>query len=125
MDTSQYFYRNVIFSKEGKNISLIDLYRPEDKGQTLEPWFGIILQLADGQHTIDELFQNLASKYNEAPPANLKQTVHSVVERLAELKFIMLTKEKTDLPYYLTLPYEQLDVSKAKNLLEQDRSKIK
>ena len=121
MDTLQYFYRNVIFSKEGNTISLIDIYNPDNKKQVLESWFGLILQLADGQHTIDQLLQYLSNKYNGAPPANLEQTIHSVVERLAKSKFIMLTKKETELPYYLSCPYEQLDIEKAKKLLEQDR----
>ncbi len=120
MDTSQYFYRNVIISKEGEKVSLIDIYNPDNKGQALESWFGLVLQLADGQHSIEELFQYLSSKYNSVPPANLEQTIHSVIERLVKLKFIVLTKEVTELPYYLSLPYEQLDIEKAKNTLEQD-----
>ncbi|MCP4974939.1 MAG: PqqD family protein [Maribacter sp.] len=120
METSQYFYRNVIISKEGEKVSLIDIYNPDNKGQAFEPWFGLVLQLADGQHTIDELFQHLSSKYNSVPPANLEQTIHSVIERLAKSKFIVLTKEATELPYYLSLPYEQLDIAKAKKTLEQD-----
>jgi len=120
MDTSQYFYRNVIISKEGEKVSLIDIYNPDIKGQALESWFGLVLQLADGQHTIEELFQYLSSKYNSVPPANLEQTIHSVIERLAILKFIVLIKEVTELPYYLSLPYEQLDIEKAKNTLEKD-----
>ncbi len=121
MDTSQYFYRNVIFSKEGNTISLIDIYNPNNERKVLESWFGLVLQLADGQHTIDQLLQYLSSKYNGGPPANLEQTIHSVIERLFESKFIMLTKEATELPYYLAYPYEQLDIEKAKKLLEQDR----
>jgi hypothetical protein len=120
MDTSQYFYRNVIISKEGEKVSLMDIYNPDNKGQALESWFGLVLQLADGQHTIEELFQNLSSKYNSVPPTNLEQTIHSVIERLTKLKFIVLTKEATELPYYLSLPYEQLDIAKAKKTLEQD-----
>ncbi len=121
MDTSQYFYRNVIISKASDKVSLIDIYNPDEKGEALEGWLGLVLQLADGQHTIEELFQHLSRKYNRMPPANLKETVHSVVERLAKLKFIVLTKEVVELPYYLSLPYEQLDIDKAKKELEEDK----
>jgi hypothetical protein len=125
MDTTQYFYRNVIFSKEGNTISLIDIYNPDNEKHVLDSWFGLVLNLADGQHTIDQLFQYLLSKYNGNPPANLEQTIHSVVGRLVESKLIMLTKEATELPYYLSFPYEQLDIEKAKKLLKQDRADIK
>jgi hypothetical protein len=124
MDTSKYFYRNVIFSKKLNQISLIDIYNPETKKQVLEPWFGVVLQLADGQHTIDELFSLLSSKYKDTPPTNLKKTIHSIIERLAKSNFIILTDKATELPYYLSRPYEYLDTEKAKKLLKKDRKQI-
>ncbi len=122
MDTAQYFYRNVIISKNGEKISLINIDKPEDQGQALESWFGVVLQLADGQHTIEELINLVADKYHGAPPGNLNETIYSVIDRLAKLKFIVLTTKATELPYYLSLPYEQLDIEKARKLLEKDKS---
>jgi len=124
MDTTQYFYRNVIFSKKGSTISIIDIHNPDNERQELESWFGLVVHLADGQHTVDQLFQFLSGQYKEAPPANLEQTIHSVVERLADSRFIVFTKEATELPYYLSLPYEQLDLEKAKNLHAQDEIRL-
>ncbi|RLD28028.1 MAG: hypothetical protein DRI70_04030 [Bacteroidetes bacterium] len=124
MDTSKYFYRNVIFSKKGNQISLIDINNPDNEKQALEPWFGVVLQLADGQHTIDELFSLLSTKFKGTPPVNLKKTIHSVIERLTKSNLIVLTKKKTELPYYLSRPYEYLDVEKAKELLKKDRKQI-
>ncbi|VAV84885.1 hypothetical protein MNBD_BACTEROID02-1987 [hydrothermal vent metagenome] len=121
MDTSKYFYRNVIFSKTKNQVSLIDIYNPENKKQVLEPWFGVVLQLADGQHTIDELFSLLSEKYKENPPANLKKTIHSVIERLVKSNLIMLTGKATELPYYLSRSYEHLDIEKAKKLIKEDK----
>ena len=124
MDTNKYFYRNVIFSKKGNKISLIDIHNPEKNKQELEPWFGMILQLADGQHTIDELYMLLSSKYNGNPPEGLKKTIHSVIERLVQSNLIMLTDSETVLPYYLSLPIENLDLQKAKKILEKDRKEV-
>ncbi len=124
MDTTKYFYRNVIFSKKENQISLIDINNPDKEKQTLEPWFGVVLQLADGQHTIDELYSLLSNKYKGAPPANLKETIHSVIKRLAKSNLIMLTDKVTELPYYLSRPYEYLDIEKAKKLLKEDRKQI-
>lgn len=124
MDTSKYFYRNVIFSKTGNQISLIDINNPNSEKQVLESWFGVVLQLADGQHTIDELIDLLSNKYKGAPPANLKETIHSVIERLTKSNLIMLTDKVTELPYYLSRPYEYLDIEKAKKLLKEDRKHI-
>ncbi len=110
-----------MFSKNGQKISLIDIYNPDAETKELEPWLGLVLQLADGQHTIDELFQYMANLYNGTPPPNLDDTVRSVVDRLVESKFIVLTEKATELPYYLSLPYELMDVEKAKKLIEEDK----
>ena len=124
MDTTQYFYRNVIFSRKESTISIIDIHNPDNERQVLESWFGLVVHLGDGQHTIDQLFQFLSIQYKGAPPENLEQTIFSVVERLTDARFIVLTKEPTELPYYLSLPYEQLDIEKAMNLLAQDEAQF-
>ena len=124
MDAAKYFYRNVIYSKSGTTVAIVDIHNPEKAKETLEPWLGMVLQLADGQHTIQELVDLLSTRYGGNPPANLEETVHSVVERLAESKLIMLTDVKTDLPYYLSMPVEMMDIEKAKQLLAIDRADV-
>ncbi len=121
MDTSQFFYRNAIFSKQGKSIFLIDFEFPDKKQQELEPWFAIVFQLADGQHTLEQLYQYIAMQYNGNTPQNLSDTLKSVVDRMIEGKLIVLTKKTTVLPYYLSMPYEMLDIEKAKKELSKDR----
>ena len=122
MDTEHYFYRNTIFSKSGNEIAIIDINAPEKNRQKLEPWLGLVFQLADGQHTIKELQELLAQRYNGNPPQNLSQTITSVVERLVESKLIVLTSSKTELPYYLSIPYEMMDVEKARQLIAEDKA---
>lgn len=124
METSQYFYRNVIFSKQGDTILLVDLHQPERNKEKLDSWFGIVLQLADGQHTLDQLHHYISTLYNGAPPDNLQKTLHSVVQLMSNSMLIVLTDEKTELPYYLSMPYEMLDVEKAKKLLKEDENKF-
>ena len=122
MNTEQYFYRNVIYSKINNTVSIIDINKPEKKREDLEPWFGVIFQLADGQHTVEELYNLLAQKYTTGAPEDLLRTITSVIERLSESKLIMLSDVKTELPYYLSMPYEMMDIDKAKNLLAEDRA---
>jgi len=124
MNTAQFFYRNVIFSKQGKTISIIDIFNPDAPKEALEPWFGMVLQLADGQHSIDQLIEFMGNQYNGNPPENLKDTIESVIQRLVEAKFIMLTEKPTELPYYLSMPYELLDLDKAKIELANDRKTL-
>lgn len=120
MDTAQYFYRNSIYSKIKDKVSIIDFGNPEQNRQELDPWFATIFLLADGEHTLDELYLNLAQKYSNSPPESLLKTIHSVVERLVETRLIVLTKKKTELPYYLSIAYEEMDLKKAKKLIADD-----
>jgi len=124
MNTAQYFYRNVIFSKSGGEVSLIDINNPDAEKQVLESWFGNIFQLADGQHSIDELVGFVSKQYPSGPPPNLKETIISVIDRMMESKLIILTDVKTELPYYLSAPVERLDLEKARMLMEQDRANL-
>ena len=123
MNTKQYLYRNVIFSKQGNTISLIDIHHPDNNKEKLDPWFGMVLQLADGQHTIEQLHQYISSLYNGSPQENLQKTIHSVIQLMSNSRLIVITEEKTELPYYLSLPYEMLDIEKAKDLLKEDKDK--
>lgn len=118
MDNTKYFYRNVIFSSNDNHISLVDINNP-DRVTALDDWLGMVVSLADGQHTIKQMIDYISKQYREAP-ANLEETLHSVIERLEEGKIIQLSKMAVSLPYYLTLPIEKLDVEKAKKLIVDD-----
>ena len=118
MDSAQYFYRNVIFARKNNQISLVDINHP-DKVKPLDDWLGIVVSLADGQHTIQQMIDYMSKKYQE-PPANLEETLNSVIERLEEGKIIQLSKSVVSLPYYLAFPIEELDIEKAKKLIMED-----
>ena len=124
MKNTQYFYRNVMFSKSGGQVTLVDIFNPNAVREVLEPWFGTVLQLADGKHTIEEFTQYMTSQYKGNPPHNLQETINSVFDRLIESKLIVLTDVATELPYYLSAPCEHLDIEKAKKLLEQDQANL-
>ena len=117
MDNTQFFSRTVIFTRKDK-IALVDINQPEDI-TPLENWLGIVVSLADGQHTIQELIDYMSGRYQEVP-ANLEETLYSVIERLQEGKIILLSEKAVDLPYYLAAPIEELDIKKAKNLIKED-----
>jgi hypothetical protein len=114
LDTSQYFYRTVIFSKQGEKISLVDIHDPEKEALAFEPWLGVVVSLADGQHTIRELIDGIASRYDGEPPGDLQRTLESAIERLTETEVIKLNDEPVELPYYLSLPVERMNLEQAK-----------
>ena len=118
MDNSQYFYRTIIFSQNNNLVALADIHQPE-KASPLEGWMGIVISLADGHHSIQELIDYLRGRYPQ-PPQNLEETLHSVIERLEEGKLLQLSSKAVSLPYYLASPIEQLDLQKAKELIEED-----
>ncbi len=118
MNDSQYFYRTAIFSSQGGHISLSDIDSPE-RQTTLEGWLGIVVSLADGQHSIKQLFTYMSQQYS-TPPHNLKETLVSVIERLQQGRIIQLSESPVELPYYLAHPIEELDLIKAKKLIVDD-----
>ena len=99
-------------------LPLVDISNP-DKATPLDEWLGIVVSLADGQHTIQQLIDYMAKQYHESP-IKLEETLHSVIERLEEGKIIQLSTRIVSLPYYLSLPIEELDIEKAKKLIKED-----
>ena len=118
MDNGLFFYRTVVFSRTNDKIALVDIDEPQNQ-TPLDDWFGLIVSLADGKHTILDLISYLGKHYPQTP-ANLEETLHSVITRLIEGEIVKLNSSAVELPYYLTLPIEQLDMGKAKQLIEQD-----
>lgn len=120
MDRSQYIYRRVVFSKNGDKISLVDLYNPDAEPHIYAPWLGLVVSLADGQHTIQDMIGYLEKYYAKGSPDNMISTIESAVERLSETGTVLMSPEPIELPYYLTLPAERLDVPEALRLMEAD-----
>ena len=118
MNNSQYFYRTVVYTRKNNEIGFVDINQP-DQVTPLGEWLGLVVSLADGAHTIQELLDYVSSRYSSAP-ANLEETVHSVIERLQEGGLIKLSESPVALPYYLAEPLESLDVEKARKLIGED-----
>jgi hypothetical protein len=118
MNNEQYFYRRAIFTRRDNQIALIDINQP-DRVTPLDDWLGTVVSLADGHHSIQQLIDYVGSQYAE-PPANLQQTLHSVIERLHEGKLIGLSDTAVTLPYYLAEPVEDLDLKVARTQIEED-----
>ena len=120
MDRSQYISRCVVFSKKGDTVSLVDLHNPDAEARTYERWLGLVVSLADGQHTIAELISYASQHYAGRPPDGLAATIDSAVERLSETGTVYLSDEPIELPYYLMHPAERLDVPRALHLMTED-----
>lgn len=119
MDTSQYFYRTVLFTRQQSRVLLLD---PQDLKTTteLEPWLGTVVSLADGMHTIQQFIDYMSSQYDDAPPDELDKTIDSVFERLIEKDVIKLSPMPVGLPDYLAVAAEEQDLEKAKEQMLKD-----
>ncbi len=99
MDKSHYFYRTVIFTRKAGIVALADISNPTET-TALEEWFGVVISLADGKHTLQELTDFMAKQYQQKPD-RLDDTLESVIERLVESKMLKLSTQAVELPYYL------------------------
>lgn len=122
MDNTQYFYRTVIFTRHGDQIALANIDNPQQT-TPLEEWLGLVISLADGQHSIQQLIDFLAAQYSQVPD-KLEDTVHSVIERLTESQMLQLSDHAIDLPYYLASPIEELDLEKARALIKEHQQSV-
>ena len=118
MDKSQYFYRTVIFTRKAGIVALADINNPQESTK-LEEWFGVVISLADGKHTLQELTEFMVKQYPQKP-TSLDDTLESVIERLLAGNMVKLSKQEIELPYYLAAPIEQLDIEKAQKLIKED-----
>jgi hypothetical protein len=118
LDKTQYFYRTVVFTRKAGIVALADINNPQESTK-LEEWFGVVISLADGKHTLQELTDFMAKQYPKKPE-RLDDTLESVIERLLEGNMLKLNDKAVELPYYLAAPIEQLDIEKAKKLIKDD-----
>lgn len=118
MDKSHYFYRTVIFTRKAGIVALADINNPTESTK-LEEWFGVVISLADGKHTLQQLIDFMATQYQQKPD-RLEDTLESVIERLIESNMLKLSEKAVELPYYLAAPIEQLDIEKARKLISED-----
>ncbi len=118
MDIEKYFYRTVIFTRKAGKVALANINDPLQTTE-LEEWLGIVVSLADGRHTLQQLIDFMSKQYPQTPE-RLVDTLASVVERLVEGNMIKLSEQAVELPYYLVSPIEQLNIEKAKELIKED-----
>ena len=119
MNHAQFIKRNTVYKFEGDTVSLVDVH-DNNTLTPLDAWMGVIVSLADGQHTVAQLVQHMAAQYPEGPPDNLAATIESVIKRLMESDVVSLTFQPTTLPYYLSMPIDELDPKVATDTMVND-----
>ncbi|MDH5357584.1 MAG: hypothetical protein OEY48_02505 [Gammaproteobacteria bacterium] len=119
MEHAHYFKRNTVYKIDDDNISVVDVQK-NNTVTPLDPWMAVVVSLADGQHTIDQLIQYMADQYPDGAPDNLVETIESVISRLTDSDVIELTARPSLLPYYLRVPIDEQDPEKATELMLED-----
>lgn len=118
MNNQHFFYRTAVFSRKEDQIALANINAPGETSP-LDDWLGIVFSLADGQHSIGQLFDYMVKQYPQAP-TNLEKTLISVIDRLIDGKIIAISDVAIELPYYLSMAVEELDIDKARLLMAED-----
>jgi len=119
LNHAHYFKRNMVYRIESDSVSAIDV-QESNSTIPLEPWMGVIVTLADGQHTIAELIQHMARQYPDGAPENMVDTIESIITRLIKSNIIELTPRPTMLPYYLRVAFDDQDPEEATKKMIQD-----
>ena len=119
MDKTQYFYRTVVITRKNNQVALANIDNPEET-TPLDDWLAVVISLADGAHNIQELIDYLSAHYPGQAPEELEKTIDSVIDRLKDGKLLGFSDEPVSLPYYLASPVEELDIEKAKELMQED-----
>jgi len=118
VELNNYFYRTLIYSDSGGEVRVYEKTPPYSP-IPLEPWLGLVIQLADGQHTVQELIDYIASRYQGEVPENYLKTIGSVIERLLESQAIAFSETPHTLPYHLSMPKEHQDPELAERSMSE------
>lgn len=118
MQLSNYFYRTLIYSESNGQVHVYEKLPPHSP-IPLDPWLGRVILLADGQHTLQEMIDYIASQYQGNIPDNYLKTIGSVIERLLESEAIALSETPCTLPYHLAMPKEQQDPALSEKSLKE------
>lgn len=113
-----YFSRAARFDRVGDKIVAVDPNAP--RMITMDPWPELVFQMADGQHTVDQLRADLVSKYDKGAPAGLNEQVASIVRDLERERLIRLHAQPTTLQFYLAKPVAEQDPEEARKAMERD-----
>ncbi len=119
MDKSKYFYRITVFTHHTGDVALVNV-RQGNQLHPLNDWLGSIVSLADGQHTIENFVDYISGQYPSGAPDDLETHIESLFQHLIDIQAIRLCNDPVEMPYYLSIPAEEQDIEKAKQLMLED-----
>ena len=115
---SKYFIRNVTFSMLKEQVVLHERDRPQMT--TVDEWPQLVFLSADGEHTVAEFIAQVGRQYSGGAPKGLSEQTRQVIRDLATHGYVAVLSKPKKLPYYLSMPMEQQDPVRSKQLMEAD-----
>ena len=87
---------------------------------TLDPWLEVIFAAADGQRTAQQFIAQLEAQYPKGAPAALAPQTYQLLAKMEAEGLIRFTDQKTELPYYLSMPSSEQDKQRALTEMKKD-----
>lgn len=119
MNKDHYFYRIAVYTHHDGEIGLVNVH-DNNRLYPLDEWLGSIINLADGQHTVNDFIIYISKQYPAGPPDDFEIQVEGMFNHLIDIQALRLANDPVELPYYLSLPAENQDIEKAKALMIED-----
>ncbi len=114
----RYFARCLRYDLLNGSILVMDNRSP--RVITLDPSLVLIFGAADGQRTAQQFISELEGAFpGTAPPSVARQT-YQLMTKMEEQGLIRFADQKTQLPYYLSIPISQQDKAKAVAEMKRD-----
>ncbi len=103
---NQYPCRDVAYIATANGVTVIDRRQPrvvdlDSLGALI--WLGI-----DGLHTLAEIADHIAERYNQ-PAEGIRAMVEQKCRELVEEGFVIMANAPTPLPYHVSMPRDQQD----------------
>ncbi|KAB2877333.1 hypothetical protein F9K33_16530 [bacterium] len=115
---SKYFIRTVTYSMLKEQVVLHERGRPQMT--TVDEWPQLVFLSADGKHTVADFIAAVSRQYSGGAPKGLPEQTRQVIRDVAAHGYIVLMSKPQKLPYYLSMPIEQQDPVRSKQLMEAD-----
>jgi hypothetical protein len=107
----RYFARCLRYDLVNGDILITDNRSP--RVITLDPSLVLIFGAADGQRTAQQFISELQAAFPPPAPPSVARQTYQLMAKMEEESLIRFADQKTQLPYYLSMPISQQDKEKA------------
>ncbi len=113
-----YFRRIARFDLVDERVVVFDAKQP--RVITLDAWPELVFQMADGEHTIQQMIEHLGEQYEDGVPVGLSDQIIATVKQLIDEGILELASGSQVLPSYLSIPVSEQNPEKEKAAMIRD-----